>query len=100
MSTQGSNDSQALPEQLRAAFETYRNEKSAASWTALSQLWVRDNVEVLDAVKLLNPDFPDPLAIPVDGLIEESADFFQWPTLPDPDDVLRAILQVLQNREP
>lgn len=94
---QDSNAKNALPEQLQTALDAYRNDKTPASWTALSQLWVRDDVEVFDAVKLVNPEFPDPLPLPVEGLVEENAGFFQWPVLPDPDEVLRAILVVMRS---
>jgi hypothetical protein len=96
MSTQNSNSAEALPQSLRAAFETYRNDASASSWTALSQLSVRDDMDVLDALQAADPRFPDPLPLPVDGLVEDNNDFFQWPQLPDPDGVLRAILAALQ----
>lgn len=96
MSKENVKSANDLPEELRSALDAYRKDGSAKSWTALSQLYVSDDVEVLDAVQRLDPDFPEPLAVPVDGLVEDNADFFQWPQLPDPDDVLRAILDVLQ----
>jgi hypothetical protein len=95
---QKSNSDRVLPEDLRAALEAYRNDPSPASWTPLSQLWVRDDVDVLDALQSLKPDFPDPLPVPVEGLIEENSGFYQWPALPDPDDVLEAVVSVLQQR--
>ena len=87
---------ESLPEQLRVAFETYQKDRSAASWTALSQLWVGD-IQVVDALKRVKPDFPDPFPLPVDGIIEDSGNFLQWPTLPEPQDVLRALLAVLRH---
>jgi hypothetical protein len=87
----------ALPEPLRSALDAYRKDRSAASWTSLSQLWVRDDVDVFDALKLVNPDFPDPLAVPVDGVLEDESEFFQWSVLPEPDDVLRAIAFAMQH---
>jgi hypothetical protein len=79
-----------LPAELQTVLDAYRNEPTAATWTALSQLSVGD-LSVFDAVKALRPDFPDPLPLPVDGLIEDDAQFYQWPVLPDPDEVERAI---------
>lgn len=104
----GSNDGHArvmltssmpleLPEQIRTALSKYRSDRSPESWTALSQLWVRDNVQVLDALQQLKPDFPEPLAVPVDGAIEDNDELFQWSVLPDPDDVLDAIQSALQH---
>jgi hypothetical protein len=80
----------ALPAELQAVLAAYRNERTAATWTALSQLAIGD-ITVLDAVKALKPDFPDPFPLPVDGLIEDVAQFYQWPVLPDPDEVEQAI---------
>lgn len=82
-----------LPEPLRTAFETYRNDRSAESWTSLSQLSIGD-MQVVDALKSVKPEFPDPFPLPVEGLIEDSSGFMQWPVLPEPDDVLRGILAV------
>lgn len=88
---------ESLPEEIRVALSAYRRERTPARWTALSQLSVGD-VEVLDALKSMNPEFPDPLPLPVDGLIEDSAQFYQWPVLPDPDDVLHAVVGVLEQK--
>jgi hypothetical protein len=93
---QDSNSKNALPEHLQAALDAYRNDKTPESWTTLSQLWVRDDVEVFDALKLVNPGFPDPLPLPVEGLVEDNTGFFQWPVLPEPDEVRRAILFALK----
>ncbi len=76
--------------ELQTALDAYRNERTAATWTVLSQLAVGE-VTVFDAIKALKPDFPDPLPLPVDGLIEDDTQFYQWPVLPDPDEVERAI---------
>jgi hypothetical protein len=84
-----------LPEQLRVALEGYRKDGNAESWTALSQLWVGD-IQVVDALKRVKPDFPDPFPLPVDGIIEDSGNFLQWPMLPEPDDVLRGLLAALR----
>jgi len=84
-----------MPDDVRAALEAYRGHRDAAHWTTLSQLFVGD-VDVLDALQALKPDFPDPLPLPIDGLPEDSDDFFQWPELPDPDDVSSAILHALR----
>jgi hypothetical protein len=84
-----------LPEELRAALDAYRSARTAASWTKLSQLSVGD-VDVLDAVQSIDPNFPDPLPVPADGLIEDSDEFYEWSVLPDPDDVQRAIMRALQ----
>jgi hypothetical protein len=89
--SENADNEQYLPEPIRTALSKYRNDRSAASWTALSQLWVRGDVEVLDALRQLKPDFPEPLVVPADGVIEDNDDFFQWSMLPDPDDVLAAI---------
>jgi hypothetical protein len=80
----------SLPDDVSAALAAYRKEKTAARWTALSQLWVGE-VQVLDALKLAVPDFPDPLPLPVDGLLDDSSEFFEWSALPDPDDVRRGL---------
>lgn len=87
-----------LPEDVRAAFTAYRNDRSNANWTVLSQLQVGD-VEVIDALRRIEPDFPDPLPLPVDGLLTDDAQFFQWPELPGPDRVLEAIVAVLTQHE-
>jgi hypothetical protein len=99
MSMQDAKRENALPEELRAALDAYGNARTADSWTALSQCWVRDDVTVFDAVKLLAPSFPDPLPLPVEGVVEDNTELYQWPTLPEPDDVLRAIVLVLQRRD-
>lgn len=75
---------------LRTALAAYRDEPSAENWTTLSQLPVGE-IAVLDALRSVRPDFPDPLPLPVDGLIEDDRQFYQWPELPDPADVERAI---------
>lgn len=90
-----SGDQQALPAEIRSALDLYRNEQTPARWTALSQLWIGE-IDVLDALQKVNPEFPDPLALPVDGLLEDSSEFFQWPVLPKPDDVLAALLAALK----
>jgi hypothetical protein len=79
-----------LSAELQTLLEAYRNEPTAANWTALSQLAV-GNRTVLDALKSRKPDFPDPLPLPVDGLIEDDAQFYQWSVLPDPEEVEQAI---------
>lgn len=84
----------ALPEDIRAALDAYRSARTAASWTELSQLSVGDG-DVLDALQAMNPDFPDPLPVPVDGVLDENDEFFQWSVLPDPDDVQRAVMRAL-----
>lgn len=84
-----------LPDDIQRALTAYRSEQTDAHWTSLSQMSVRD-VDVLDALKAIQPDFPDPFPLPVDGVLESSDDFFQWPLLPDPDDVERAIARVLK----
>jgi hypothetical protein len=80
----------ALSAELQAALDAYRNDPTAANWTALSQLAVGE-ATVLDALKALKPDFPDPLPLPVDALIEDDTQFYQWPVLPDPDEPAAAI---------
>jgi hypothetical protein len=89
-----SSDVERLPEEVRASLDAYRSERSPENWTSLSQLWVRD-ITVFDALKLLKPDFPNSLPVPVDGLIEENSAFFEWPVLPEPDDVAHAVREVL-----
>jgi len=79
-----------VPDDVRTALEAYRNDKSTARWTALSQLFVGE-LQVLDVVQKFNPHFPDPLPLPIDGVLEDNADFFQWPVLPEPDEVERAL---------
>jgi hypothetical protein len=87
------NDAPLSPE-IHAAFDRYQSEKTASAWTALSQLWVRDDVDVLDAVQMLDPEFPDPLPLNADGVIEDEEDLYQWSRLPDPAEVYRAISAV------
>lgn len=88
-------NTERLPEDIREALTAYRSEKTDARWTALSQMSVR-GTEVLDALRAIQPDFPDPYPLPVDGVLESSDDFYQWPVLPDPSDVERAIVRVLE----
>lgn len=80
----------ALPVELQTALDAYRSERTAATWTALAQTAFGD-LTVLDALKALQPEFPDPLPLPVDGVIEDQTQFYQWPVLPDPDEVERAL---------
>ena len=89
-----SNIADSVARQLREGLETYRQDRSAAAWTSLSQLWIGE-IQVVDALKNIKPEFPDPLPLPVDGVIEDDSQFLQWPVLPDPDDVERAILAAL-----
>ena len=79
-----------IPEDVKDALRAYQQDRTDARWTALSQLQVGD-VEVIDALRLIEPDFPDPLPLPVDGLLTDNAQFYQWPRLPDPDRVLEAV---------
>lgn len=85
----------ALPEELRAALDAYRKNRDNASWTALSQVEV-GGMEVLDALKLYKPDFPDAYPLPVEDIVQDNAGFYQWPELPNPDDVFLAITAVLK----
>lgn len=84
-----------LPLNLRDALDTYRKDASSESWTALSQLPVGDT-DVLDALQVFKPDFPDPLPLPVEDLVEDNNSFYQWPELPNPDDVRNAIIAALR----
>ncbi len=78
-----------IPDDVRLALEAYRRDRTVARWTELSQLWVGE-LQVIDVLQRLHPEFPDPLPLPVDGVIEGNAELFQWKTLPDPDEVERA----------
>ncbi|MBV8636664.1 MAG: ketopantoate reductase family protein [Candidatus Eremiobacteraeota bacterium] len=89
---------ESLPDDLRAGLDAYRKNASAESWTSLSQLPV-DGMDVLDALQLLKPDFPDPLPLPVEDLVTDNDAFYEWAMLPNPDDVERAIVAVL-NKPP
>lgn len=80
----------ALPAELQGVLDAYRTDPTTANWTALSQLAIGD-LTVLDALKALKPDFSDPLPLPVDGLVEDDTQFYQWPLLPNPDEVEQAI---------
>lgn len=80
-----------ISDEVTAALHTYRQVRTSASWTVLSQLWVGD-LQVLDALQRLHPEFPDALPLPVDGVIEDNAELFEWQTLPDPDEVERALV--------
>lgn len=81
-----------LSGEIRAALDAYRRDRSAENWTTLSQLSAGDGT-VLDALQAIEPDFPDPLPVDVDGVIEDDRQFFQWQTLPDPENVERAIMR-------
>lgn len=85
----------AIPEDVQAALSAYRENKNDASWTTLSQLQLGD-IEVIDALRRLEPDFPEPLPLPVDGLLTDNAQFFEWPELPEPDRVEDAIVSALK----
>lgn len=89
---------QALPLEIRDALAAYRQDRTPERWTDLSQVFVYDDVDVLDALQTVHPDFPDPLPLPIEGVVEDNAELFQWSVLPDPDDVLRAILVVLDRK--
>ncbi len=80
-----------IPDDVRAALAAYRRDRTSARWTELSQLWIGD-LQVIDALQRLHPEFPDALPLPVDGVIENNAELFQWQTLPDPDEVERALV--------
>jgi hypothetical protein len=86
-----------IPEELRAGLDAYRKETSSQRWTELSQLPV-NGMDVLDALQRIKPEFPDPLPLPVEDIVQDSDAFFQWATLPNPDDVLTAIIDVLAHR--
>jgi hypothetical protein len=90
------NTEESLPNDVKAALDAYRKKQSDATWTRLSQLWIGD-IQVVDALKRQKPDFPDPYPLPVDALIEESSEFYEWPALPDPDDVRKAILAAVRD---
>ncbi|HVR47197.1 MAG TPA: hypothetical protein VMT95_11275 [Candidatus Binatia bacterium] len=79
-----------IPNDVRLALEAYRRDRTSARWTELSQLWVGE-LQVIDALQQLHPEFPVDLPLPVDGVIEDNAELFQWKTLPDPDEVERAL---------
>jgi hypothetical protein len=79
-----------VPDDVRTALEAYRKDKSAARWTVLSQLFVGE-LQVLDVLQKFDPHFPGPLPLPIDGILEDNAEFFQWSVLPEPDDVRRAL---------
>jgi hypothetical protein len=78
------------PDDVCAALQAYRQERTSVKWTALSQKWVGE-LQVLDVLQQLHPEFPEPLPLPVDGVIEDNAELFQWKTLPEPDEVERAL---------
>ncbi|HEY1869145.1 MAG TPA: DUF302 domain-containing protein [Candidatus Cybelea sp.] len=79
-----------IPDDVKAALDAYRDDRTSARWTELSQLWVGE-LQVVDALQRLHPEFPDALPLPVDGVIEDNAELYQWQTLPDPAEVLRAL---------
>ena len=79
-----------VPEDVRAALEAYRRDQSQANWTVLSQLWVGDET-VFDIVKERFPDFPDPLPLPVEDVVESNLQFFEWQRLPSVDELLSAL---------
>ena len=83
-----------IPDDIRTALDAYRGERTSVRWTELSQLWVGE-LQVIDAVQQLDPEFPDALPLPVDGVIEDNAELFAWKTLPDPDEVERALVALL-----
>lgn len=79
-----------IPDDVRAALDAYRHDRTSARWTELSQLWVGE-LQVVDVLQRLHPEFPDALPLPVDGVIEDNAELYQWQTLPGPAEVLRAL---------
>ncbi len=79
-----------IPDDVKVALEAYRRDRTSARWTELSQLWVGE-LQVIDALQRLDPEFPVDLPLPVDGVIEDNVELFQWTTLPDPDEVERAL---------
>lgn len=79
-----------IPDDVREALDTYARDRTSARWTELSQLWVGE-LQVIDVLQQLYPEFPDALPLPVEGVIDDNAELFQWQTLPDPDDVRRAL---------
>ena len=78
-----------LDAELRSALDAYRDDCNATNWSRLSQLYV-GQVQVLDALKALDPAFPDPYPLAAADLA--GPDFLEWPTLPDPGTVRKAVL--------
>src|ERR1700731_3528159 len=77
-----------LDPELRDALAAYRAKRDNATWTALAEMYC-GLMQVVDAVKVADPAFPDPYPLAAADLAPSSDDFFQWPVLPDYDLVLR-----------
>lgn len=85
-----------LDAELRSALDAYRENCNTTNWSRLSQLYV-GQIQVLDALKALDPGFPDPYPLAAADLA--GPDFLEWPTLPDPSTVLKAVLAAARPRD-
>src|SRR5277367_1867759 len=94
-----SNEDQPTPisDGCRQLFAAYQADRTNATWTRLSQYYVGQR-QVIDGLRELDPSFPDPY--PLDGadLIENDDDYYQWPTLPNPALVLKAIVLLAEGQ--
>jgi hypothetical protein len=93
----GSEELAVLDPELQDALAAYRVKCSDATWTALAQLYC-GLVQVVDAVKVEDPTFPDPYPLAAADLATSSDDFFQWPVLPAYDLVVRAVVAAQKRR--
>jgi hypothetical protein len=85
------DDLASLAPDVRDALTAYRETRSAETWTTLSQMYA-GLIQVFDAVKAYAPDFPD--AYPL-AAADISDTFYEWPQLPDPEMVVKAVLQAV-----
>jgi NAD(P)-dependent dehydrogenase (short-subunit alcohol dehydrogenase family) len=85
-----------LDPDLQAALEAYRVDASSENWTRLSQMYC-GLMQVLDAVKVADPGFPDPYPLAAADVAGD--DFFQWPALPVYETVVEAVLAAQQKHD-
>ena len=79
MSASEDDSVKRLDAELRSALDAYR-----------------DQIQVFDALKALDPEFPDPYPLAAADLA--GPDFLEWPTLPEPATVLKAVLAATRSR--
>jgi hypothetical protein len=80
---------------IREAFVTFRAHPNAQTWTPLSQMYI-GLLTVLDGVQALDPTFANPY--PLEAADVADGAFYQWPAIPQPNQVLRAMLDLCERR--
>jgi hypothetical protein len=81
-------------EEQRSAYESYASDPTHEAWDVLSQIYI-GLLQVMDGVKRCDPTFPDPYPLAAADIAD---DFLQWPKLPEPELVLKAMYLLLQDR--